>query len=57
MAMTKKQAETEFKSMYDYKKMDKPQKRMVWNDYVDSLRKNGQISSKSDWDQPGFIKS
>lgn len=56
--MTKKQAEQEFKQLYQnvMKTNDKPLKRMCWNDYVDGLRKSGRISSKSDWTQPSFIK-
>ncbi len=59
---TKKQVEQMFKEIYadalSHKwKTDKPEKRMFWNDYIDSLIKDGEIRPNTDWDQPKFIKS
>jgi hypothetical protein len=38
----------------DFKK-DKPAKRQIWNDLVDSLKKDGTINPNSNWNQPNFI--
>ncbi len=58
--MNKKQAEQIFKAeiMPYLPKNDKPALRMAWNDYTDSLCRDGQITSKQyqNWTQPRFIK-
>jgi hypothetical protein len=37
---------------------DRPALRGAWNDYVDHLQKDGQISERAaaTWDQPAFVK-
>jgi hypothetical protein len=52
--MTKKQALQEFRSLYSGPKSDKPAKSQAWNDYTDSLCKDGRITSKQyqKWDNP-----
>ena len=36
-------------------KHDKPARQQSWNDFVDSLRKGGEINPNADWMQPAFI--
>lgn len=61
MTMTKKQAEQQFKELFKevLQSNDKPLKRMTWNDFIDSLNKNGQITDKqaTTWTQPKFINN
>jgi hypothetical protein len=57
--MTKKEAEQEFKELYklcDFKH-DRPGIRMAWNNFTDSLCKDGRISNKQyqNWTQPDFV--
>jgi hypothetical protein len=58
--MTKREAERQFREdiLPRLSSNDKPARRQAWNDYVDSLQKNGQITERQafDWDQPDFIK-
>lgn len=58
--MTKKEAEREFKLFYlpVIPPRDKPAIREAWNDYTDSLQKNGRISLRQylTWSHPKFIK-
>ena len=58
--MTKKQAELFFKeeTILDLDKKDKILIRTTWNDFTDSLCKDGQISEKqyNNWDYPRFCK-
>lgn len=37
---------------------DRPLVRTAWNDYVDALQKNGQITERQaeTWEQPAFVK-
>ncbi len=63
--MTKKQAEQIFKSeilpqvIKRYESdgiQDKPARRMAWNDYVDSLNKNGDITdNQRNWTHPKWL--
>lgn len=52
--MTKKEALKEFRELYNGSKNDKPAKSQAWNDYTDSLCKDGQITSKQyhKWSNP-----
>ena len=60
MTMTKKQAEKEFNReikpsvIERYGKNDKTAQRTAWNDYTDSLHRDGQITNKQreTWDSP-----
>jgi hypothetical protein len=62
LIMTKKQAIAEFVNsiLYDIKRservghIDKPARQMAWNDYTDSLHRNGYISDYqvNNWTQP-----
>jgi len=59
---TKKQVEILFKDLFKNElnglfKTDKPAKKQSWNDYIDSLQKDGYINPNSDWTQPKFIQS
>lgn len=58
-AMTKKQAETQFKSEFlpSLDKTDRPLIRFEWNCFVDMLQKSGQITAKqaANWCQPKFV--
>jgi len=58
--MTKKQAETLFKDCYlpFIPKNDKPALREAWNNFTDSLCKNGEITLRQyeTWTHPRFIK-
>lgn len=36
---------------------DKPAKRMAWNNFVDYLKRDGEVSEFTDWTQPRFIQS
>ena len=55
--MTKAEAMKEFRSLYrawGYGKGDEVAKRTMWNDWTDSLCKDGQITQKQyeNWGQP-----
>lgn len=54
---TKKQAETAYKSEFFNPSDTWTDKRCKWNDYVENLRRNGEISEKqaNTWDQPSFV--
>ncbi len=58
--MTKKEAEQIFKDNYWHSipKNDKPAVRQAWNDFTDSLCKDGQITRHQyeSWLFPRFIK-
>ena len=58
--MTKKQAELFFKeeTLLDLNKKDKILIKTEWNNFTDSLCKDGQISEKqyNNWDYPRFCK-
>ena len=58
--MTKKQAELFFKeeTLLDLDKKDKILIKTEWNNFTDSLCKDGQISEKqyNNWDYPRFCK-
>ncbi len=58
-AMTKKQAETQFKSEFlqSLDKTDRPLIRFEWNCFVDMLQKSGQITPEqaANWSQPKFV--
>jgi hypothetical protein len=59
--MTKKEAEQEFKGLYNNDlsrfKHDRPGIRQAWNDFTDYLCKDGRISDKQyhNWTQPVFV--
>lgn len=57
--MTKKQAESLFKASYlpSIPANDKPALRQCWNDFTDSLCRNGEITMRQygTWTQPVFI--
>lgn len=55
--MTKKEAETAFREAFPKLPADKPARRQAWNDYIDGLQKDGQITRRQSetWTQPAFI--
>jgi len=54
--LTKKQAEDLFKSEVDYKNLTTTDQGVYWNDFVDHLHKDGQISDnqRNNWGSPCF---
>jgi len=62
--MTKKEVEQFFKTQFSDElkewnttPKDKPAKKQAWNDVVDILKKDGVVSTNTDWNQPSFIKN
>lgn len=58
--MTKQQAVEYFKEhvLPDLDTTDLPLVRTAWNDYVDALQKDGQITERQadTWGQPAFVR-
>ncbi len=58
--MNKRQAEQSFREsiLPHLPANDAPARRQAWNEYVDGLQRDGQITETqaSMWDQPKFIK-
>ena len=56
--LTKKQAEDLFKSEVDYKNLTTTDQGVYWNDFIDHLHKDGQISDnqRNNWGHPAFIE-
>ena len=57
--MTKQQAIRDFREhiLPALDQTDRPMVRTAWNDYVDSLERNGEITKRqaATWDQPKFV--
>lgn len=55
--LTKKQVEKTYKAGYHNEGDSWTDKRCKWNDYVEYLRSNGEISEKQaySWGQPSFV--
>ena len=55
--MTKKQAENMFKEQVDQKTLTPTDQRVYWNEHVETLARNGDISEnkRMTWDTPSFI--
>jgi hypothetical protein len=58
--VNKKDAEKQFKEFYPHilKSTDKPKKALYWNEYTDSLCRDGKITEKQrcNWMYPKYLK-